>query len=59
LIGEDTIRALPEDYLEKKLLVSAYATPQEIAHYIVFVASPVAGFMTGATIDINGSRDLR
>ena len=58
-MGEDTIRSLPEDYLESKLLVSAYATPQEIARCIVFVASPVAGFMTGATIDINGGRDLR
>jgi 3-oxoacyl-[acyl-carrier protein] reductase len=58
-MGEDTLRALPEDYLEKKLLVPAYATPQDIARCIVFAASPVAGFMTGATIDINGGRDLR
>jgi hypothetical protein len=24
-----------------------------------FVASPVAGFMTGATIDVNGGREMR
>ena len=58
-MGEDTIRALPEDYLTKKLLVPAYATPQEIASWIVFVASPLSGFMSGATIDINGGRVLR
>lgn len=58
-MGADTIRALPEDYAEKKLLVHRYATPREIARCIVFVASPIAGFMTGTTIDINGGRDLR
>ena len=58
-MGEDAISSLPEDYAEKKLLVNRYATPEEIARCIVFVASPVAGFMTGATIDINGGRDMR
>jgi 3-oxoacyl-[acyl-carrier protein] reductase len=39
--------------------VQRFATPEEIARCIVFVASPIAGFMTGATIDINRGRDLR
>lgn len=47
------------DYPQKKLLVPRFATPEEIASCVVFVASPVCGFMTGATIDINGGRDLR
>ena len=43
----------------KKLLVQRFAAPDEIARCIVFVASPIAAFMTGATVDINGGRDLR
>ncbi|HPH98504.1 MAG TPA: SDR family NAD(P)-dependent oxidoreductase [Anaerolineaceae bacterium] len=58
-MGEDTIAAMPPDYAQKKLLVQRYATADEMARCIVFVASPVAGFMTGATVDINGGRELR
>jgi len=58
-MGEDTVESLPEDYAQKKLLVQRYATPDEIARCIVFVASPLTGFMTGATLDVNGGRDLR
>jgi 3-oxoacyl-[acyl-carrier protein] reductase len=58
-MGEDTVASLPADYAQKKLLVQRYATPDEIARCIVFTASPLTGFMTGATIDINGGRDLR
>lgn len=58
-MGEATLDALPPDYAQKKLLTGRFATQDEIARTIVFVASPVAGFMTGATVDINGGRDLR
>lgn len=58
-MGADTVESLATDYAQKKLLVQRYATPDEIARCIVFVASPLTGFMTGATIDINGGRDLR
>jgi 3-oxoacyl-[acyl-carrier protein] reductase len=58
-MGQDTIESLPADYAEKKLLVQRFATPEEIARCIVFTASPIASFMTGATIDINGGRELR
>ena len=58
-MGEDTVDSLAPDYAQKKLLVQRYATPDEIARCIVFVASPVTGFMTGATLDVNGGRDLR
>jgi 3-oxoacyl-[acyl-carrier protein] reductase len=47
------------DYAIKKLLAQRFATPDEIARCIVFVASPISAFMTGATVDINGGRDLR
>jgi 3-oxoacyl-[acyl-carrier protein] reductase len=58
-MGRETASSLAPDYAETKLLVQRFATPEEIARCIVFVASPIAGFMTGATIDINGGRDLR
>jgi 3-oxoacyl-[acyl-carrier protein] reductase len=58
-MGQQTASTLAPDYAETKLLVQRFATPEEIARCIVFVASPIAGFMTGATIDINGGRELR
>ena len=58
-MGVDTVEALPADYARTRLLSQRFAEPEEIARCIVFVASPVAGFMTGATIDINGGRELR
>ena len=58
-MGQLTANTLSPDYAETKLLVQRFATPEEIARCIVFVASPIAGFMTGATIDINGGRELR
>jgi 3-oxoacyl-[acyl-carrier protein] reductase len=58
-MGKDTVASLPADYADKKLLVRQFATPREIARCIVFAASPAVPFMTGATIDINGGRDLR
>ena len=58
-MGRLTAQALPADYAQKNLLSGRYAEPEEIAKLIAFVASPVAGFMTGATLDINGGRLLR
>jgi 3-oxoacyl-[acyl-carrier protein] reductase len=58
-MGEKTLANLSPDYAKSKLLVQRYATPEEIARCIVFVASPVTGFMSGATIDINGGREVR
>jgi 3-oxoacyl-[acyl-carrier protein] reductase len=58
-MGQDTIESLPADYAENKLPVQRFATPEEIARCIVFAASPIASFMTGATIDNNGGRDMR
>lgn len=58
-MGQETISSLAPKYAEQKIPVQRFASPEEIARCIVFVASPVAGFMTGATIDINGGRDMR
>ncbi len=58
-MGRQSATALPADYPKTKLLTGRYAEPEEVARTIVFAASPVVGFMTGATIDINGGRVLR
>jgi 3-oxoacyl-[acyl-carrier protein] reductase len=58
-MGQETTANLDADYAKKKLLLQRYAEPEEIARWIVFTASPAAGFMTGATIDVNGGRELR
>ena len=58
-IGQSTIDALDPDYAQNKMLLRRYATPQEIAQVIVFMASPLNSFMTGATVDVHGGRDLR
>jgi 3-oxoacyl-[acyl-carrier protein] reductase len=42
-----------------KLLTGRFAEPEEIARCIVFLASPAASFITGATLDANGGRELR
>jgi NAD(P)-dependent dehydrogenase (short-subunit alcohol dehydrogenase family) len=33
-----------------------YQTPEEVAEWILFLASPDAGFMTGQTVSVNGGR---
>ena len=33
-----------------------YQTPEEVASWDVFIASPEAGFMTGQTVSVNGGR---
>jgi 3-oxoacyl-[acyl-carrier protein] reductase len=58
-MGRDTANSLPPDYAQKKLLTGRFAEPQEIARCIVFLASPAASFVTGATLDVNGGRELR
>ena len=58
-MGQDTIDALDKNYAKNKMLLQRFATPEEIARVIVFLASPANSFMTGATVDVNGGRDLR
>jgi len=57
-MGEMTV-AGTADNLVAKLLAGRMAEPEEIARAIVFLASPAASFVYGATFDVNGGRDLR
>jgi len=58
-MGLDTAANLAPDYATTKLLTGRFADPDEIARAIIFLASPTVGFITGATLDVNGGRDLR
>lgn len=58
-MGRDTVANLAPDYAQTKLALQRYAEPDEIARCIVFLASPAASFVTGATLDVNGGRDMR
>jgi 3-oxoacyl-[acyl-carrier protein] reductase len=57
-MGEETVARTADD-LVAKLLTGRMAEPEEIARVIVFLASPAASFVYGATFDVNGGRDLR
>jgi 3-oxoacyl-[acyl-carrier protein] reductase len=57
-MGEMTV-AGTADNLVAKLLAGRMAEPEEIARAIVFLASPAASFVYGATFEVNGGRDLR
>ncbi|MER8956517.1 SDR family oxidoreductase [Mesorhizobium sp. M0833] len=35
--------------------VGRFCEPQEVAHTVSFLASPLAGFITGEVIDMNGA----
>jgi 3-oxoacyl-[acyl-carrier protein] reductase len=58
-MGRATIASLPEDYAERAIPLRRYGGADEIARCIIFVASPAAGFMTGAILDVDGGRGLR
>lgn len=58
-MGRDAIKDASADYAQTKLLSRRFATPEEVAKVIVFLASPAASYIYGATIDVNGGRDLR
>jgi 3-oxoacyl-[acyl-carrier protein] reductase len=57
-MGEDTVAGSAGDPVAK-LLAGRMADAEEIARAIVFLASPAASFVYGATWDVNGGRDLR
>jgi acetoacetyl-CoA reductase len=59
-IGTEMVRAVPEDVLKSKILplipVGRLGEPEEVARVAVFLASDEAGFITGATLSVNGGQ---
>lgn len=56
-IDTDMTRALGEAQrakLVERIPLGRLGTPEDVAHAIVFLASPEAGYVTGATLHVNG-----
>jgi len=56
-IDTDMTKALPEGQRAKlleRIPLGRLGTPEDIAHAVVFLASPRAGYITGATLHVNG-----
>ena len=56
-IDTDMTRALPEaarNKLMERIPLGKLGTPEDIAHSVVFLASDGAGYITGATLHVNG-----
>ena len=61
-IGTEMVRAIDPAVLEKSILpfipVGRLGEPEEVARCVVFLASDDAGFITGATMTVNGGQYL-
>jgi acetoacetyl-CoA reductase len=59
-IGTDMVRAVPKEVLDKSILphipVGRLGEPEEIARCVVFLVSDAAGYITGATLSVNGGQ---
>jgi 3-oxoacyl-[acyl-carrier protein] reductase len=56
-IATDMTDALPEVQkaaLQAQIPLGRLGTPEEIAHAVAFLASPLAGYITGAELHVNG-----
>jgi 3-oxoacyl-[acyl-carrier protein] reductase len=56
-IGTDMTEGLPEaqkSALLQQIPLGRLGTPEEIAHAVAFLASPLAGYITGAELHVNG-----
>jgi len=54
------VRAVPKEVLDKSILpqipVGRLGEPEEIARCVVFLVSDAAGYITGATLSVNGGQ---
>ncbi|WP_144108796.1 3-oxoacyl-ACP reductase FabG [Paraburkholderia sp. BCC1886] len=56
-IDTDMTRTLPEEQqtaLKTQIPLGRLGSPDDIAHAVVFLASPQAGYITGTTLHVNG-----
>jgi 3-oxoacyl-[acyl-carrier protein] reductase len=58
IISEQILRNYPPDYRkwqsEHEIPVGEYGKPEDIAHLVCFLASPLARYITGAVIPVDG-----
>ena len=61
-IGTEMVLAVPEDVLNEKIIpqipVGRLGEPEDVARCVVFLADDSAGFITGATLTVNGGQYL-
>jgi NAD(P)-dependent dehydrogenase (short-subunit alcohol dehydrogenase family) len=50
--GQDEARAA--ELFEERIPLSRHASPDEIAHAVLFLAAADSAFMTGATLNVSG-----
>jgi len=50
----DILTEKQRQLLFKRIPVGRFCEPEEVAHAVRFLISPLAGFITGEIIDING-----
>lgn len=53
MVSEQLSKAQRQTLLEE-IPVGRFCAPEEVAHTVAFLASPLAGFITGEVIDMNG-----
>lgn len=53
-IKTDMVEGLDEEALRKTIPANRLGTPEEVAEVVGFLVSPVAGYITGDVISING-----
>lgn len=53
-IKTDMTEGLDEAALKKQIPANRFGTPEEVAHAVAFLVSPLAGYITGDVISING-----
>jgi 3-oxoacyl-[acyl-carrier protein] reductase len=58
-MGDRIAAHMPEDYIATRLLADRHATAEEVARLVTVLASPISASVYGATLDVNGGRDLR
>ena len=61
-IGTEMVLAVPEDVVNEKIIpqipVGRLGEPEDVARCVVFLADDSAGFITGATLTVNGGQYL-
>jgi 3-oxoacyl-[acyl-carrier protein] reductase len=61
-IDTDMTRVLPQaqrQAVTQHIPLARFGTPEEVAAAVAFLASPGAGYITGATLDVNGGMLMR